>query len=52
MGWFGGCRLATGDVAAVDAAMDRFGALYLRARPGFATRSTQRSDVSSYSSIH
>jgi hypothetical protein len=44
--------LATGDVAAVDAAMDRFGALYLRARPGFATRSTQRSDVSSYSSIH
>jgi AcrR family transcriptional regulator len=39
--------LATGDVDAVGAAMDRFTALYLHARPEFAARETRRSGGSS-----
>ena len=39
--------LATGDVDAVDAAMDRFTALYLHARPEFVARVTRRSGASS-----
>jgi AcrR family transcriptional regulator len=39
--------LATGDLAAVDAAMDRFTALYLHARPGLAARGPRRSADSS-----
>lgn len=38
--------LATGEVEAVGAAMDRFTALYLHARPEFATRLTRRSGAS------
>jgi AcrR family transcriptional regulator len=39
--------LATGDVDAVGAAMDRFTALYLHARPGLAARGPRRSAGSS-----
>lgn len=39
--------LATGDVDAVGAAMDRFTALYLQARPGLAARGPRRSAGSS-----
>jgi AcrR family transcriptional regulator len=38
--------LATGDVAAVDAAMDHFTALSLHARPQLAARVTRRSNAS------
>jgi hypothetical protein len=38
--------LATGDLAAVDAAMDRFTALSLQARPQLAARLTRRPGAS------